>query len=109
LKFSVPLGDANPAAVRAAARPGQFTLARLFLLACQQPVVEGDLRLVAWTDQELPGMTIRPRASQSTVRTLVLAHLRRGQPPPARPDANLKAEFEPVTLNLTEDPEPPAP
>jgi hypothetical protein len=54
-------------------------------------------------------MTVRPRASQSTVRTLVLAHLRRGQPPPARPDANLKDEFESATIPLTEEPEPPVP
>jgi hypothetical protein len=37
---------------------------------------DGDLRLVGWTDQQVPGVSIRPRASQETFRTFVLAHLR---------------------------------
>ncbi len=74
-------------------RGGALTLGRLFELACRWNLDVGDFQLVGWTDRDLPGLTIRPRASQETVRTMVLVHLRRGQLPPARPDVNLRAEF----------------
>lgn len=75
-------------------RGGELTLGRLFELACQRWNLEvGDVRLVGWTERDLPGLTIRPRASQDTVRTMVLVHLRRGPLSPARPDVNLRAEF----------------
>jgi hypothetical protein len=50
---------------------------------------DGDIRLVGWTAQDPPGLEIHPAASQTDVRVLVVAHLRRGALPPARPDANL--------------------
>lgn len=69
------------------------TLGRLLDLACCDAALHhGDVRLVAWTDQTLPGLEIRPQASQQTVRTLVLMHLRRGSRPPPQPDQNLRLD-----------------
>ena len=45
-----------------------------------------DIRLVGWTDQEVPGLQIGPPSSQQTFRTLVLAHLRYGPLPEPRGD-----------------------
>jgi hypothetical protein len=68
-------------------------LGRLLALACGDAALDGgDVRLVAWTDQPLPGLEIRPQASQETVRTLVLVHLRRGLRPPPQPDRNLRLD-----------------
>jgi len=76
-------------------REGELTLGRLFELACQRASLQaGDLRLVGWTDEDLPGLTIHPRASQKILRTLVLVHLKRGKLPEARPDTNLLAQLE---------------
>ena len=80
---------------RDGAGQGELTLQRMAQLACgpwsQAP---GGFRLVAWTDQEFEGLKIYPRASQSVLRTFVLAELRRGSLPAARPDVNLKAPFD---------------
>ncbi len=77
------------------------------------PLAPGDLRLIAWTDEDWPGVTITPVANQSTTRTLILAHLHRGPRFVPKPDANLysdvrreiKAEDEPEVAPVT----PPAP
>ena len=53
----------------------------------------GDVRLVAWTSQPLPGLAIGPQASQESLRTLVLVHLRRHALPPPQGDRNLKADI----------------
>jgi hypothetical protein len=39
-------------------------------------LADGELRLVAWTDAELPGMDITPRASQTRFANVVVAHIR---------------------------------
>ncbi len=54
---------------------GQVSLRSLLELALEQ-LNDCDLRLVGWTDQQVPGVSIRPRASQETFRTFLLAHLR---------------------------------
>jgi hypothetical protein len=75
-------------------RGGQLTLGRLFDLASRQAKLSpGDVRLIGWTNEDPPGLSIRPRASQEAVRTMVLVHLRRGPLPPARPDTNTRADF----------------
>lgn len=69
------------------------TLGRLLELACADAALsDGDVRLVAWTDQPLPGLEIRPQASQETLRTLVLVHLRRGPRLPPQRDRNLRLD-----------------
>ena len=75
-------------------RKRRQTLRRLLDLACRDASLRaGDVRLVAWTSQSLPGLAIRPQASQESLRTLVLVHLRRHAPPPPRGDRNLKADI----------------
>jgi len=80
---------------RDGANQGELTLQRMAQLACGPwSLAAGGFRLVAWTDQEFAGLTIYPRASQSVLRTFVLADLRRGSLPAARPDVNLKAPYD---------------
>ena len=51
------------------------------------------MRLVAWTEDDVPGLTISPAASQSRIRMVVLVHLRYGPLPPPVPDANLRVDI----------------
>jgi hypothetical protein len=75
-------------------------------LACHQwRLRPGGVRLIGWTDQEFEGLKIKPRASQLTLRTMVLAHLRPGRLPSARPDVNLKAPFDRPELSTLDDAE----
>lgn len=93
LKFR-PVADAANDYLANASQEGRQNLRRLLELACRDRSQQaGDVRLVAWTAQPLPGLSIRPQASQESTRTLVLIHLRRGALPPAQPDRNLKAEL----------------
>ncbi|PHR93954.1 MAG: hypothetical protein COA78_32375, partial [Blastopirellula sp.] len=50
----------------------------------------GDVRLVGWTDQDVKGLEIRPEASQSTLRTLVVGHLQHSNPPDPKSDTNTR-------------------
>ena len=68
---------------------GKLSLQRLMELVENADVLRpGDVRMVGWTPERLPGVTIRPAASQAMSRTLVLAHLRFGAWPAPRPDKN---------------------
>ena len=51
-----------------------------------------EIRLVASIDDLLPGVEIRPAASQTQAVTIVLAHLQYGNPPRPRPDVNSRGE-----------------
>lgn len=86
--------EAADAYVDSVSEKGRQTLRRLLELACRDRSLQaGDVRLVAWTAQGLPGLSIRPQASQESIRTLVLIHLRRGALPAPQRDQNLKAEL----------------
>lgn len=75
-----------------ASEEARQVLRRLFELACHDRSLQtGDVRLIAWSRQSLPGLSIRPQASQESIRTLVLIHLRRGALPAPQPDRNLNA------------------
>ncbi len=105
-------GGTADAYLAGASEDGRQKLRRLLELACRDRSQQaGDVRLVAWTAQPLPGLSIRPQASQESTRTLVLVHLRRGALPPPQPDRNLKAELvaEPATFSDREkwEDEPP--
>ncbi|MCU0983059.1 MAG: hypothetical protein MUF25_28190, partial [Pirellulaceae bacterium] len=77
-----------------ASEEARQTLPRLLDLACHgASLQEGDVRLVAWTSQSPPGLAIRPQASQESLHTLVLVHLRRHALPPPRGDRNLKSDL----------------
>jgi hypothetical protein len=69
-------------------------LTRLARLAADRlRLMPGDVRLVGWTDQRLPGLRIRPDAPQNLTYTLVVAHLARGELPRVRADRNRAEDF----------------
>lgn len=76
-------------------------------------LLPGDVRMIAWTDQPLAGLTIQPQASQNQTRTLIVAHLARGPLPPPLPDANRLEDLVPaaseVPLEYEESALPPSP
>lgn len=73
------------------------------LAADQLRLLPGDVRLIGWTDQRLPGMQIRPEAPQNRTFTLVVAHLARGGLPPAQHDRNVADDyFDPELLDDSE-------
>jgi hypothetical protein len=93
-KLNFQGAESAKAYLKTASEEAQQTLPRLLDLACQDASLRaGDIRLVAWTSQSLPGLAIRPLASQESLRTLVLVHLRRHAPPPPQGDRNLKADI----------------
>jgi hypothetical protein len=69
---------------------GVLSLRRLIQLA-EEPrtLAAGDVRLVGWYDEGLPGVEADPRAPQARRKTLVLVNLRFGDRPAAR-DQNLR-------------------
>jgi hypothetical protein len=83
--------EADALRPRGGATQRAVSLRRLVELATTKlSLGPGEVRLLGWTDQELPGLEIRPQISQQTLRTLALIHLQPGQLPVARPDANLR-------------------
>ncbi len=69
---------------------GEISIRGLYRLALDaRQLNEDGLRLVAWTDQPVEGMTVTPRSNQERFRTLVVANLRRGEQPRALADVNL--------------------
>ena len=73
---------------------GTLSLRGLLVLA-QEPggLATGDVRLVGWTERELPGLTVKPTPSQATCRSLIVAHLRRAPLSAPRPDANSRFDY----------------
>jgi len=79
-------------------RSGELSLGELMQLAAWRPnLVRGEVRLVGWTDQELPHLLVRPSSAQAKRRVLVVVHLQSGPLPPAKPDVNCKADVVDVT------------
>jgi len=50
----------------------------------------GETRLIGWTEEDMPGMTIAPAANQRTIRTMVVAHLQHAELPTPQPDENTR-------------------
>jgi hypothetical protein len=74
-------------------RAGEVSLGQLFELASQGLKLSvGDMRMIGWTDAEMPGLTIHPAVAQTNRRTMFIVHLQRAKLPPARPDLNRKAD-----------------
>jgi hypothetical protein len=70
---------------------GEVSLLRLLDLARDpRRMFPGDMKLIGWTDADLGGIEFRPRPSQSTLRTLVIANLEYSPPAPPVPDENTR-------------------
>ncbi|PQO26962.1 hypothetical protein C5Y96_19490 [Blastopirellula marina] len=65
---------------------------------------KGETRLIGWTEEDMPGMTITPAANQRTIRTMVVAHLQHAALPTPKPDANTRRFLgqEPAQIELME-------
>ena len=50
----------------------------------------GDTRLIGWTDEDMPGLTIAPAATQRTIRTMVVGHLQFGELPDPERDLHTR-------------------
>ena len=75
-------------------RAGEVSIGQLIELASQRlSLREGEVRLIAYSDDEITGMKIRPRAAQVVRRTLFVVHLRRAPMTPAVRDVNCKADL----------------
>ncbi|MCA9122692.1 MAG: hypothetical protein H6822_20780 [Planctomycetaceae bacterium] len=75
-------------------RFGELTLGQLIDLASVGLRLRpGDVRLVGWSADNLPGMAIHPTSAQETRRNVFLIHLKRGPLPVPRPDVNAVADF----------------
>jgi hypothetical protein len=70
--------ESNPVTSRE--RRDDMLKARLLVRMAESidTLADGELRLVAWTDDELPGMVISPSASQARFANVVVAHLKYG-------------------------------
>jgi hypothetical protein len=73
--------------------PDVLNIRQLVRLA-QNHTPDGEIRLVAWTADELPGLRIRPEASQSRHANLVIARLQHVPDNPPRQDKKTRAEVE---------------
>jgi hypothetical protein len=76
-----------------ASNPPQGTLSLRGLLDIGQNIQDlgpGEVRLIGWSDGDLPGLSIKPAAPQAKRGILVIAHLRYGFGDSPQPDANLK-------------------
>jgi len=81
---------------------GELSLRGLVQLAqSAADLEEGEIRLVGWLDEEIPGQTIEPAAPQGRRLAMLVAHLRYGPAAECRPDLNAPEEvplkdFQPI-------------
>ncbi len=77
------------------AQAGEVSLAAMAELGANSlQLAVGEMRLIGWTNAQLPGAEIRPAVRQTQTQTLILAHLTPGQRPEIQPDVNMRADFE---------------
>ena len=69
-----------------------------------QRAVDADsqIRLVAWTDDELPGVSITPHVAQSRVANMIVAQLDYGPLAEPQPDVNLPPTAQHYSRTVTE-------
>ncbi|MEY4180585.1 MAG: hypothetical protein RLY70_4159 [Planctomycetota bacterium] len=85
---------------------GEINLGRLADLALRRMVLGvGDVRLVGWTGDELPGIQFSPVAAQNASRTLIVCHLRRGPWPAIERDINVRLDH--FSIEEAGDPDDP--
>ena len=90
LSFS-PAVDLSELVARWAAAVTAVPDVRPLLHAAAAETAAGETRLVAWTREEVPGMTVEPSTRQSDSAGVVLAHLRYPPRPKPQPDVVSKA------------------
>jgi hypothetical protein len=81
------------AAALTTATPGDGELNLRNLIDCVQDhraLEPGEVRLVAWRDEAVEGIQVRPSTAQQRAATLVVVHLQYGQSAPPQRDENLR-------------------
>jgi len=87
-QFWSPRRDESPV-TSASPPPGTLNLRRLLDLGQDlEDLAPGDVRLIAWSDDELPGLSIEPAAPQARRAAIVVAHVAYGFGEVPKPDAN---------------------
>jgi hypothetical protein len=86
------------------APPGELNIRELVELAedCRE-LRPGDVRLVGWTEEKIPGMEVKPAAPQSRTATVVIAHLAFG--PGEGPKRDFNTRYDYTTLPRSMRPE----
>ncbi|MGE0759507.1 MAG: hypothetical protein AB7O38_20990 [Pirellulaceae bacterium] len=75
-------------------RSGELTVGSLLELATSTLLLlPGEIRLLGWSDDILPGVVAQPEASQSLRKTLFVVHLRAGRMPTPQSDERLASDF----------------
>jgi hypothetical protein len=98
-------GRPNPA--HGEGLPEQLDLGALVAQAeSAQDLRAGEQRLVAWSMDALPGMTVNPLAPQIERASLIVAHLEYGFGPDPRPDANTWEGMNPPKVFTPREAEP---
>ena len=85
----------NQSEVTAAeAPPGELNIRELVNLAeDSRELRPGDVRLVGWTEEKIPGMQVKPAAPQSKTATVVIAHLAFGPGEDPKRDYNTRYDY----------------
>ncbi|HVX62977.1 MAG TPA: hypothetical protein VHC19_20315 [Pirellulales bacterium] len=76
----------NQSPITAESPPDEGMHLRKLMSLARLDVPDDEFRLLAWTDEELPGLSVAPRASQSRQLALVVAHLNYGIKPAPQQD-----------------------
>jgi hypothetical protein len=74
--------------VTAEGAPAEGMHLRKLLVLAEKELAQNDLRLIAWTDEELKGLSVLPAASQGRQLAMVVAHLKYFDPPLPKPDVS---------------------
>ena len=76
------------------APPGELNIRELVKLAEDaRELRPGDVRLVGWTEEKIPGMEVKPAAPQSRTATVILAHLAFGPKEDPKRDLNTRYDY----------------
>ena len=107
-KSWVPQWDTSPmmSAVPPAEDENRVRLYRLSQLAARQlELFPGQMRLIAWTNESIPGLKILPASAQFTTYTLVLVHLQAAPLPAPASDLRLRTDVEPDPVKSEDEKE----
>lgn len=104
-KLSMPL---MRAAVKESMLADEINLGQLFRVASRYVLGPDEMRLIAWTDNQIDQWQVTPKVSQQEHSSLVLQHLRLPQLPPLSKDTNLayppKTQKSEADIDSTDDP-----